>query len=307
MQTLTPRVRLALLATMVACSAACGAAAVDPFDVASAQTAAQVITALVNDPEIGTRPIDVQVTRGAVRLSGRVRTIEERDRAIEIARRVPGVTSVDAVMRIGAAPPPEEARLLRPDRRRAEVDPAVEFAELEGERDHFAAGLSFGTSRPGDATLSSSLSLGPLLRFGSGAGLGATVGFDWFRTTFEPSGPNSQASQLRVRPFMAGLAYTVVVGPVSVSPSLVAGYALNSIDVPDSGAGHVAVDVDNSWAWRPGVSVWLNTSPRTAVNVSMGRLMTRLHLTVVENGQIGRHTLDGDATMVSVGLAYKLF
>ena len=80
--------RILLVATVAGC-AACRGAVLEPFDVASAQTAAQVITALVNDPEIGTRPIEVEVTRGAVRLSGRVRTEEERDRAIEIARRVP--------------------------------------------------------------------------------------------------------------------------------------------------------------------------------------------------------------------------
>jgi hyperosmotically inducible periplasmic protein len=299
--------RILLVALFVAGCAACRGTVLEPFDVASAQTAAQVITALVNDPEIGTRPIDVQVTRGVVRLSGRVRTDEERQRAIAIARRVPGVTSVDADMRIGDDPPPEESPRGF-DAQRAAVDPAVEFAELEESRDRVAVGLSLGSSQPSDGAFGSGLSLGPLLRFGSGAGLGVTVGFDWFRTTFTSTDPASPESRLRIRPLMAGVAYTVVLGPVSIAPSLVAGYALNTIDLPDAGAaGSVAVDVDNSWAWRPGVSLWLDTSPRTAVNLSLGRVVTRLHLTVVEDGVIERRAHDGHSTMVSVGLAYRLF
>jgi hypothetical protein len=249
----------------------------------------------------------VQVTGGVVRLSGRVRSEEERQRAIELARGIPGVVRVDAVMRIGADPPPEEEqpRLGRP---RQEIDPAVEFAELQDVRDRFAVGLSLGVSQPADSRLDAGWSMGPLLRFGSGPGLGATVGFDWFHTTFASSDPASASSRLRIRPLMAGLAYTVVAGPVSVAPSLVAGYALNSVEIPESGAAAgMAVDVDNSLVWRPALSFWIDTSPRTAVNFSVGRVTTRLHLTRIEDGLIGRHRVDGHSTMVSVGLAYKVF
>jgi hyperosmotically inducible periplasmic protein len=301
------RARVVSVALALAASFAC-ATATEPLDVSSAQTAAQVITVLVNDPEIGARPIDVQVTRGVVRLSGRVRSQEELQRAIELARSVPGVIRVDAAVRIGADPLPDE-ELPRMDRRqRAAVDPAVEFAELRESRDRLALGASLGASLPTDAAFESGRSLGPLMRFGSGPGLRATVGFDWFRATLVSASPSSPASQLRVRPLMVGLAYTLVAGPVSVAPSLVGGYALNSVNVPDTGAaGRLAVDVGNSLAWRPAVSVWIDTGARTAVNVSVGRMMTRLNATFVEDGLIDRRVLDGNSTMVSVGLAYKLF
>lgn len=284
---------------ITACSSA-----VSLIEIESARTAARVMTAIVNDPQIGTRPIDVRVTRGVVQLSGRVRSEAEVARAIAVAGAVPGVTRVDSNLSVGADPPPAQPQPA--DGRPAARDPAVEFAELAPTPSRLAIGGSFGVSQPSDA-LESAWSVGPLLRFGSGAGLGPAVGFDWYgaNLTAEPGVP---ASRLHVRPVMAGLAYTVVAGRVSISPSLVGGYAFNSIAVPRSGAaGRLAVDADNSLVWRPGVSVWIETGRRTAANLSVGRLRTRVNVTFVEAGAIEQRSVRGDATMVSIGLAYRLF
>lgn len=272
----------------------------------SARTAAQVMTALVNDPEVGARPIEVRVTRGVVRLSGRVRTPAEMARAIALARAVPGVTRVDSSLRVGAdlpsnteKPPPERPPAVR--------DPAVEFSELESPPSRLAIGASFGWSRPAGA-LEPAWSIGPLLRLGSGAGLGPTLGFDWYRSILSADDRSLPASRLHVRPIMAGLSYGVVAGRVSVVPSLVAGYSFNRVFVPDAGAaGRLAVDAGNSLAWRPGISLWIDTGRRTAVNLSIGRLMTRLNVTYVDDGMIDKQSLDGDSTMVTVGLTYRLF
>lgn len=291
---------LIVLIPIAACSSA-----ISLVDVEAARTTAQVMTALVNDPEIGTRAIDVRVSRGVVALSGRVRSEAEVARAIALARAVPGVTRVDSSMRVGAdrpraQPPPSDARPVA-------RDPAVEFAELEQAPSRFAIGGYFGVSGPAAADLESAWSVGPILRFGSGAGLGPAVGFDWYgaNLTAEQGGP---ASRINVRPIMAGLAYTVVAGRVSISPSLVGGYAFNSIVVPRAGnAGRLAIEADHSLVWRPGVSVWIDTSRRTAAHLSVGLLRTRLNVTFVDAGVIEQRTLRGDATMVSIGLAYRLF
>ena len=299
--------RVFILVLALAGASACGAA-METFDVESARTAAQVITAIVNDPEIGARPIGVQVTQGIVRLSGRVNSPDEERRAIELARAVPGVTRVESSLRIGAAPPPDPAAPPAAERRRSVRDPAVEFAELEPPGSRLAIGLSFGSSRPTSDTFDRGLSVGPLVRIGSGAGLGPAMGLDWYSTTLTPANPSSPASRVDVRPFMLGLAYTIVRGRVAISPSLVGGYAFNNMAVPDEGvAGRLPVDVSNSPVWRPGVSVWIDTGRRTAVNLSVGRLMTRLDVTFVDEGQIVRQSLDGHATLVSIGLAYRLF
>jgi hypothetical protein len=127
------------LALVLALAGSVGcAAAIDALDVEQAQTAARVITALVNDPEIGTRPIDVRVSRGIVRLTGRVRSGAEAARAVEIARQVQGVTRVDSSLRIADDPEPDNEGF--DDSGRAQASPpradrprvvAAEFAELE--------------------------------------------------------------------------------------------------------------------------------------------------------------------------------
>ena len=53
---------LIVLIPIAACSSA-----VSFIDVEAARTTARVMTALVNHPEIGTRPIDARVSRGGVR------------------------------------------------------------------------------------------------------------------------------------------------------------------------------------------------------------------------------------------------
>ena len=62
--------------------------------------AARVKTALLNDPIVGKRRIDVHVTGADVRLAGRVATTAERDRALELARAVSGVGTVTADLEI---------------------------------------------------------------------------------------------------------------------------------------------------------------------------------------------------------------
>jgi hypothetical protein len=84
--------------------------------------------------------------------------------------------------------------------------------------------------------------------------------------------------------------------------------AFNSLTVPATGrADRVAVEVDNSLVWRPGVSVWLDLSRRFAVNLSLGYVLTRLQVTFAQDGQLVKRGVSGDTTIVHAGLAYKVF
>jgi hypothetical protein len=293
----------------IALVAAAGcAAAIDQVDIDAARTAARVTTALVNDPAVGIRPIEVRVGPGGVAyLSGRVRGPEEAARAVEVARSVPGVARVESTLEVSGEPTP--ARAEEP-RRRADPrrDAAVEFAELETTYDRLAIGASLGRSQPGSRLLGSRVSVGPLVRIGAGAGFGPAIGFGWFQTHVTPDpARGGAASTVRVRPVMVGLSYTARKDRIAVSPSVVAGYAFNSLTLPDSGAGRLAVGVDNSLVWRPAVSVWIDTSRRTAVTLSVGRVMTSLRMTFVEDGRIDRARVSGNTTIVQVGIAYTLF
>jgi hypothetical protein len=108
---------------------------------------------------------------------------------------------------------------------------------------------------------------------------------------------------------MAGLSYTFVSDRVSVSPGVVGGLAINSVRITETGAapGPLAVEVGNSLVWRPAVSVWFDTSRRIAMNISAGYVLTRLELTVLDNGQLSKRDVSGNTMVVRAGLVYKLF
>ena len=300
--------RLLALIVALAGIAACRSA-LPTVDVESARIAARVTTALVNDPGIGTRLIDVRASQGGiVSLSGRVRSEAERARAVELAQAVPGVTRVESRLRIGADVPPAADAPPAERERTPPRDPAAEFSELEPSDTRVALGASFGWGWPTTDTLESGWSLAPLVRIELGPGLAPALTFDWYGATFAADDASSPTSHLRVRPVMAGVAYTVVAGPLSITPSLVGGYAFNHLEVPDSGgAGPLAIDVSNSLAWRPGVAVWIDSGRRTSISASVGRVFTRPTVTYIDGGVIGQRSLDAHATVVSVGLAYRLF
>jgi osmotically-inducible protein OsmY len=54
----------------------------------------RVKTAMLNDPNVGGLRIDVDTFKGAVTLSGSVKTQGEKEQALALARRTPGVTEV---------------------------------------------------------------------------------------------------------------------------------------------------------------------------------------------------------------------
>ena len=72
--------------------------------VADAELVARVKTALLNDAVVGTRRIDVHVVADQVRLTGRVASATERDRAVSIAQGVSGVRSVTSNLEIRPQP-----------------------------------------------------------------------------------------------------------------------------------------------------------------------------------------------------------
>ena len=293
--------RVLVLFIVAATLAACRTASLDPLAVADAQTAVRVKTALVNDPDLGGITIEVRVVGGVARLSGAVGSQAHIDRAEALTRAVQGVSRVQLDLRIGATFPPPSTS----------PDPAP-LGRLDGaENDHrgLAVGVSVGISDPRERSLTSRVSVGPLFRLGSGKGLGPAIALGWFRTTLpgDPRQPDV-ASRIGVKPIMAGLSYTLASRRVSVSPSLVAGIAFNTVTVPDSGhADRVAVKVANSLVWRPGVSAWFDVSPRVAFNLSLSHVVTGLPVTFLEDGALVKRTVNGNTTIMRAGMAYKIF
>ena len=309
------RVVTACTAGLVVCAIVSGcSAAVDRVAIEDAQTAARVKTALVNDAELGASAIEVLVEYGVVQLAGRVRTQTDADRAAAVARSVPGVQGVALALQVGG-----EAPTVLPDARarsRAaptdnvpEIVPTDNVPDIEGDPDLLAVGVSVGLSHPRSPALEPRVAISPVIKLGSGEGLGVAVGFDWFQAEVQlaPSGAAAM-TRIHVKPIMVGLSYTLDSNRVSLAPSIVAGYAFNSLSVTDRGAvATLPVEVDNSLAWRFGASAWFDVSRRFALNVSGGYLMTRLRLTVLEDSSLVKRNQRGDTAIAHVGLAYRLF
>ena len=84
--------------------AGCAARTTNPQSIEDALTAARVRTALVNDPQLGPRAIDVRVKAGVAHVNGGGFTEEEVARLQQILRGVAGVTGVEATVEIVATP-----------------------------------------------------------------------------------------------------------------------------------------------------------------------------------------------------------
>jgi len=83
---------------------ACGKSVSDTIDDATITT--RVKTSFVNDPAVGLMRIDVDTFKGIVTLSGRVKSKQEEQKAIELARKVRGVVDVKSTLQIEQTPRP---------------------------------------------------------------------------------------------------------------------------------------------------------------------------------------------------------
>ena len=93
--------RLACSLALVAAMARCGAATVDTSDDATISTRVKI--AMLGDPDLGTERIDAHTFKGVVTLKGSVKSKQEEQHAIEIARKMKGVRDVKSELRIEAA------------------------------------------------------------------------------------------------------------------------------------------------------------------------------------------------------------
>ena len=283
------------------------ASAVSGLTIEAVRTEARVKTALVNDPVIGMRIINVRMVGHVAELLGRVASDAEAARAAEIARAVSGVSDVQLRLIIGDAPvEAEPAPELRADPMRGM---AYELAELEDRPHLLTLGGAMGWANQAGPAAGTRVSMQPLVKLGSGAGFGPAIAFEWFdaRVAASPDAP-FDAGAVRLRPIMGGVRYARLFGRVSLVPSLVAGYSFNRIGVPEEGAASgLPVEIANSFVWRPGVSVWIDTTRRTVLNLSIGRAFTDPRVTFVDGGRLSERRVSADTTVVLVGFAYRLF
>lgn len=314
---------LALTGVLAASAAGCSARSAAPVStaVADAQLAVRVKTALVNDVALGVLPIDVEARSGVVTLRGAVPSDAEIDRALALARGVPGVARVESALAVGESeadplaagdpsspagtPPAVSAGSPRPRQRLPALAPRPEGGPLR----LIGLGASARLTRPSDATLGQAVAVGPLMRLRPRNGLGPTVAFNWTNVEIGTgAGGRPALAAVQLRPVMAGVEFGALRGRFWAGASVVAGYSFNRLDIDRTraGAGR-AIDVGNSFVWRPGVAVWADVTPRVGINVFGGYLFTRPEVTFASDAAIATERMRASSVVVSVGAAYWIF
>ena len=179
-----------------------------------------------------------------------------------------------------------------------------------------SVGGTVSSIHPTDSEVESLVGFGPLVRLNPRKGWGVAAGLSWFRADVDnPSGASGAFARLRVRPLMGGVAYTVGTQPVLVSLSVVAGPSFNEIDFEDdfvrtlpAGALTPELDIDNSFAIRPGVNVTFTVAPRVALIGFGGYMINRPGVVYRDTrGQEFRDRWKADGVIVSAGVVYSLF
>jgi hypothetical protein len=281
-----------------ACLAGCGPTIQAGLD--DAQLIMRVKTALLNDSEIGTQPIDVAVGGGVVNLSGRVARVELIAKAEQLVRRVAGVREVEVTLVVG---PPEFVGRNRLGRLPSLAPPAIDkplrFVAL-------GAGATFGFSS--DDGFGNGVEVDPVIRLRPRTGWGPSVGFSWTRTSFGEAGSQEGLADLVVRPVMGGVEYGLSRGDASAAVSFVGGYAFNSLDFDNRRVGPArTIAVENGLALRSGLSVWYDITPRLGLNVFGGYRFARPKVTFANDTDLTTRRVNADAAVVSIGVAYWLF
>ncbi|MBA3271842.1 MAG: BON domain-containing protein [Acidobacteria bacterium] len=278
---------------------------IQPGVIEDAQLGVRIKTALVNDAQLGPRPIEVRVTRSVVTLSGLVTSTAEVARAIDLVRALPGVAEVRSELVVRA---PSETVAGNAATRDPPAPTGAEREVSASRRRRFAIGASVNARRPANGLVSGT-TVGPLFRLGTGRGLGLTLGFGWFDADLSTGASPEAQGRMTIRPVMGGASYTITdQARWAMSLSMVGGMAFNSFALEElvSREG-LAVEVDNSLAVRPGVSLWFDLNSRAAFNVFAGYLVTRPQAIFLESGRFTRHPLRADTAVFNIGLAYKVF
>lgn len=187
------------------------------------------------------------------------------------------------------------------------------FAQLQGTT---TLGIGVSTIRPDAPELSTRMKVRPAIGRVPSRGLGLVVALNWFDADLSGEIVNSSGSlgSLAIRPLMLGLGYTYVNGRIGISPSIVAGGALNTLDIhddrPDVAVTGTSIEEhvgSISRVVRPAVGVTLALAPRLGVTASAGYLFNRPHFTLRTPAGERRIQLNAGGVVLSAGAVISLF
>jgi hypothetical protein len=165
-------------------------------------------------------------------------------------------------------------------------------------------------------TIDEDVNVGPAWGFNFGLapepGLGPTVGFGWYEgdLTLNRVAGDVEIGRLRVRPVMAGIAYTWVSGRWATGVSLNAGVSFNSIRLNDQlrnlfPGTQIDVDSSNSFCVRPQIRVEYAVARKVGIFSSAGFFFTEFDNEI--NTPVGRFENEWDASSFNVFVGVMVY
>jgi hypothetical protein len=169
-----------------------------------------------------------------------------------------------------------------------------------------------------DSDASDTWGIGPVFRIGPDrGGWGPTFGLGWFEANLPATvgSVSGDFAALRVRPVMGGLGYTFRRGPWSYDIGVAAGWTFNSAELLPAaeryfesvGAGPVDVEVTNSFAVRPRLRVYYDTSTRVSLVGSAGVLFVDPEVTLRSGNQSITFNRNLTSFTIEAGIAFAIF
>jgi hypothetical protein len=152
----------------------------------------------------------------------------------------------------------------------------------------FILGPAINGVYPLDGDVASDISIGGFFKRRPKPGFSPALGLNWFRVDLRRHGQDRLLGKIQVRPFLAGVGYTVVKGRFSYGAAALAGYSFNKIttteDVIDN--DHGEFDVKNCLVWKLGVNADYALGSRFVVTSGLGFafLDPKIRLTVSTPG-----------------------
>jgi hypothetical protein len=174
-------------------------------------------------------------------------------------------------------------------------------------------GGSYGVIFPTDDDLTAGQAFGFNFGLAPEPGLGPTMGFGWYEAELrldDVGGGNPEIGRLRIRPVMAGIAYTWVSGRLATGVSVNAGVSFNSIRVSDEvrnlfPGAQIDVDSSNSFCVRPQLRFEYSVAPKVGIFTSLGYFFTEFDNEI--NTPVGRFENEWDASSFNVFVGVMVY
>lgn len=181
----------------------------------------------------------------------------------------------------------------------------------------FMVGVSGSYVLTPDSDLGQRWSLSPVFRNTRRRhGWSPSIGLNWYRgdIAVPVNGQQTVVGEIKFRPVMVGIGYSIGRGPTRTTIGVVGGYAFNSAAVTrDLPAGTTAtISVTNAWVVRPSVTLTYALTRRLAVISSVGYIYMdpTIRVAVGSGGQQVSRVLGSyrsDYIHFTLGTAFSIF